>query len=78
MQRAKRVFADYAPEVQHILELMDPSTVLERGMYERGPEFFQDGSVWGHGSVTLIGDAAHPLCPTGMVAHALQPPKNPS
>lgn len=48
----------------------DPATALEHNLYVRHPSSL-DGGFWGVGRVTLVGDAAHPLRPTGN-AEALQ------
>ena len=54
----------YSKELLHTMDSTDPSAVLEHGTYVRPPEALpEDG--WGRGCVSLLGDAAHPLRPTG-------------
>lgn len=52
---------------EHLLEIMrgtDPRSVAEHGIFTRPAEALPpDG--WGRGRVTLVGDAAHPVRPTG-------------
>ncbi len=51
-------------DLRKIIEATDPDAVLEHGTYTRPAEAIPDGG-WGRGPVTLLGDAAHPLRPTG-------------
>ena len=44
----------------------DPGTVTEHGIFTRAPGALPPGG-WGRGRVTLVGDAAHPVRPTGAV-----------
>ncbi len=54
----------YSKELLHTMKSTDPSAVLEHGTYVRPPEALpEDG--WGRGRASLLGDAAHPLRPTG-------------
>jgi len=53
-------FAGYASPVPDILASLDESKVYRDDIFDRDPP----GSVWGHGSVTLLGDAAHATQPT--------------
>ena len=51
-------------DLRKIVEATDPDAVLEHGTYTRPAEAIPDDG-WGKGRVTLLGDAAHPLRPTG-------------
>ena len=51
-------------DLRKIIEATDPDAVLEHGTYTRPAEAIPDDG-WGKGRVTLLGDAAHPLRPTG-------------
>eukprot|EP00891_Asterochloris_glomerata_P001537 jgi/Astpho2/1537/Aster-x0068 len=55
-------------DLRKIIEATDPDAVLEHGTYTRPAEAIPDGG-WGRGPVTLLGDAAHPLRPTGQGAN---------
>ena len=57
----------YSKELLSTMASTDPGAVLEHGTYVRGPEALPDDG-WGRGRVTLLGDAAHPLRPTGRPA----------
>ena len=46
------------------IDATDPGTALEHNLYTRHPDSLDRGE-WGAGRVTLVGDAAHPLRPTG-------------
>ena len=65
LQRCLKVVGDhYSQELVHTMTSTDPSAVLEHGTYVRPPEALpEDG--WGRGRASLLGDAAHPLRPTG-------------
>lgn len=51
--------------ITHAINATDPATALEHSLYTRHPDSL-DGGYWGVGPVTLVGDAAHPMRPTGM------------
>ena len=50
-------FADWSPTVRDILENVEPS-VFRWALHDRQPF-----PSWSHGSVTLLGDACHPMVP---------------
>ena len=68
MQRCLKVFrqqyTDKWPEVLKIIEATPADTVLEHGTYTRPAEAIPNDG-WGRGPITLLGDAAHPMRPTG-------------
>lgn len=49
-------FAGWTPTVRTLLEAIERP--FKWGLYDRQP-----ASLWGHGRVTLLGDAAHPMVP---------------
>ena len=51
--------------ITHAINATDPATALEHSLYTRHPDSLDRG-YWGVGRVTLVGDAAHPMRPTGM------------
>lgn len=55
------------PQMQDLVRLTDPSAIIEHGLFVRQAseldKYAETG--WGKGRVTLIGDAAHPMRPTG-------------
>ena len=51
-------FADFAPEVQAILQTVEPAECFKWGLFERAPL-----QRWTRGRATLLGDAAHPMTP---------------
>ncbi len=56
-----------APQMQELVRRTDPSAIIEHGLFVRQAheldKYAETG--WGKGRVTLIGDAAHPMRPTG-------------
>ena len=76
LQRCLKVVGDhYSQELLHTMKSTDPSAVLEHGTYVRPPEALpEDG--WGKGRCSLLGDAAHPLRPTGELLYR-QPCRTP-
>lgn len=63
-QRCLKVFEGYPASCLDRIRGTDPSTVSEHGIFTRSAEAMPpDG--WGRGRVTLVGDAAHPVRPTG-------------
>ena len=56
-----------APQMQDLVRLTDPTAIIEHGLFVRQAheldKYAKTG--WGRGCVTLIGDAAHPMRPTG-------------
>jgi 2-polyprenyl-6-methoxyphenol hydroxylase-like FAD-dependent oxidoreductase len=48
--------AGWTDPVQHILDATDPHSILRGDVFDRKPD-----PVWGHGRVTLLGDAAHAM-----------------
>ncbi|UCG72990.1 MAG: FAD-dependent monooxygenase [Chromatiales bacterium] len=51
-------FADFAPEVQAILQAVPPDQCFKWGLFDRPPL-----SRWTRGRATLLGDASHPMTP---------------
>lgn len=49
-------YADWSPEVPELIEGMREEDIHETDIYDRPP-----AKRWGHGRVTLAGDAAHPM-----------------
>lgn len=56
----KGLHEGWSSEVHYILDSTDPATVEQRDLYDRSPELFRS---WADGSVTLLGDAVHPMMP---------------
>ena len=67
MQRCMKAVEDFAPQFVECVRNTDSSTIVEHGLFARTPE--QHSSYadkgWGVGRVTLVGDAAHAMRPTG-------------
>jgi hypothetical protein len=64
VQRCLKVFEGYPEAFLEVVRETDPRAVAEHGIFTRQAEALPaDG--WGRGRVTLIGDAAHPVRPTG-------------
>ncbi len=58
------MFEGYPEPFLEIVRGTDPRAVAEHGIFTRQAEALPaDG--WGRGRVTLVGDAAHPVRPTG-------------
>ena len=51
-------FADFAPEVQAILQAVPPDQCFKWGLFDRPPL-----QRWTRGRATLLGDAGHPMTP---------------
>eukprot|EP00891_Asterochloris_glomerata_P005067 jgi/Astpho2/5067/Aster-x0661 len=69
LERCLKVVGDhYSTELLHTMKSTDPSAVLEHGTYVRPPEALPEEG-WGRGRASLLGDAAHPLRPTGQGAN---------
>lgn len=58
------LFKDHPEVLVSLMRQTDPSTVAEHGIFTRDAESYPEHR-WGKGRVTLIGDAAHPVRPTG-------------
>jgi salicylate hydroxylase len=56
VEELRELYADYHPEARALLDACD--AVLKTALWERDPLPF-----WSQGSVTLLGDAAHPMLP---------------
>ena len=64
LQRCRQVWGDKGKVITQAINATDPATALEHNLYTRHPDSLKGGH-WGVGRVTLVGDAAHPLRPTG-------------
>ncbi len=53
-----RAFADWPDLVTAIVEASDENSIIRNNLYDRAPV-----RTWSQGSVTLVGDAAHPMLP---------------
>jgi len=51
-------FADWAPDVQLLLDSSPLDEVEQRDLYDRAPDL-----QWSNGRICLLGDAAHPMMP---------------
>ena len=67
MQRCLQAVQDFAPQFLEFVRNTNPSTIIEHGLFARSPEQVSSYADvgWGVGRVTLIGDAAHAMRPTG-------------
>ena len=69
LQSCLQVLGEYGdkwPDVLKLIKATSPDAVLEHGTYTRPAEAIPDKG-WGRGRVTLLGDAAHPMRPTGQL-----------
>ncbi len=57
-QDLAQFFADWYPPVLELIEATPRSSVLKTGAFDRAPV-----RTWGHGRMTLLGDAIHPTTP---------------
>ena len=57
--RLKDIFANYPPDVHHVIDKMDCSAIYENAVYD----IDMVDAGWSHGSVVIIGDAAHAMTP---------------
>src|SRR4051794_32885961 len=53
-----RRYANWCDPIPEVLRRTDPAAILRNDIYDRDPV-----EKWGDGSVTLLGDAAHPTTP---------------
>lgn len=53
-----RMFAGWHEPIESLIEATDEGGILKNGAYDLAPL-----ERWGHGSVTLLGDSAHPCTP---------------
>jgi len=58
LEKLRREFADWSPEIHDLFDATDPSVVKRRDLYDRLPL-----SHWIDGGAVLLGDAAHPTMP---------------
>ena len=56
VEELRRTYADYHPDARRLLDACD--SVLKSALYEREPL-----PQWSQGTVTLLGDACHPMLP---------------
>ena len=63
LQRCRQVWGDRGDVITTAINATDPATALEHNLYVRHPNSLNRGQV---GRVTIVGDAAHPVRPTGM------------
>lgn len=71
LQSCLKVLGEYGdkwPDVLKLIKATSPDAVLEHGTYTRPAEAIPDKG-WGKGRVSLLGDAAHPMRPTGQLDH---------
>lgn len=54
----QRLFAGYAEPVPGLIESTPADAILHHDLVDRAPI-----KAWGHGRITLLGDAAHPMTP---------------
>ncbi|KAI8476852.1 MAG: hypothetical protein J3K34DRAFT_463521 [Monoraphidium minutum] len=63
-QRALAAFAPLAPPLRALVGATDPSVIVEHGLFIRRAEEMRE-EAFGKGCIAVIGDAAHPVRPTG-------------
>lgn len=56
----KSLHEGWSDEVFHVLDNTPATSVEQRDLYDRWPEFFRS---WADGNVVLVGDAVHPMMP---------------
>jgi 2-polyprenyl-6-methoxyphenol hydroxylase-like FAD-dependent oxidoreductase len=56
--RLSRLFGGWREPIGRLIEATDEEVILRNDLYDRRPVHH-----WGHGQVTLLGDAAHPPTP---------------
>ena len=52
------LFDDWYPPVLELIEATPASSILKAGAFDRAPT-----RNWGHGRITMLGDAIHPTTP---------------
>lgn len=60
LERLKREFRDWSPEIMDLFDATKPEVVKKRPLFDR-PPMWQSG--WVDGNVALLGDSAHPTMP---------------
>ena len=70
LQNCMKVAERAAPQMQLVVRLTSPDATSQHGVYTRPAcELDKDAETgWGRGRVTLLGDAAHPMRPTGILS----------
>jgi 2-polyprenyl-6-methoxyphenol hydroxylase-like FAD-dependent oxidoreductase len=63
-ERMLAAFAPLAPAMRALVAATNPAVVVEHGLYIRPAERMTE-SAFGAGRVAIVGDAAHPVRPTG-------------
>lgn len=63
-ERLLKVFGDFEAPVRDLFAATPPESVLEHGVYLR-PAAQLSAQSFGKGRVVIVGDAAHPMRPTG-------------
>lgn len=64
-ERAMTLFAGLPPELEAAVAATDPDCVLEHNLFHRPAHKYPTDGKLGEGPITLVGDAAHVIRPTG-------------
>ena len=60
VESIKGFYEGWTDEIMTVLDATPPSSVEQRDLYDRAPEFLRS---WADGNVVLCGDAVHPMMP---------------